>query len=173
MKRLLLAAFCLVSCSDDKDILISPKPIVLKKGAFTSFILDEASSSDVMKSGTLVMTVDDITETDTVISANAKINLSIGEQKVNLTNSIENEILSVTFMDSLRFEKAYQAKKMHIEHVGLSPFGCDMLRITKIEGQMGVTIEPTICLASQTIPKLDVKLGLFGQSITASFRQSK
>lgn len=173
MKRLLLAAFLVVSCSDEKQVLIEPQPVVLKKGASASFVLDPETSSDVMKSGSLVMRVEDITDTETLLSANAKIKLTIGEQKVELSNTIENEILNVEFINRLREEKVYQASKMHIEHVGLTAVGCDVLLLTEIEGQTGVTIEPTICLASQTVPVLKVYLSLFGQKITASFRQSQ
>lgn len=156
-------------CGDmTKERLIEPAPKTLQVGESVAFALDPGQSSDILRSGDLQLKVVSITATETTIEAKAKLETLLGPQKVNITQALENEILSTAFLASLRSGTPYRAKHLTVTHTGMTELGCDSLRLSDIDGQPNATIEPTVCAASRTIPLIVVRIG----EIRAVFKQA-
>lgn len=164
----ILVLLALLSGCGSEEVLIAPLPKKLTVGESAEFVLDSDQSSGVLRSGKLVLSVVSIDEVETNVSAKASLDTVFGQQNVEIAKPIENEILNEDFLVRFRNEKHYRAKRMTLDYVGLTGNGCDVIKVSEIDGQDGVTLEPTLCLAAQTIPTLVVKIG----EIKATFRQS-
>ena len=163
--RILLVLALITACG--KDEVISPTPKRLQVGESAQFVLDTEESTDIFRSGKLTLSVTSIDDVETTVSAKASLKTVFGEQTIEIAKPIENEILSEQFLVRLRKETRYRAKLMTLDYSGTQS-ECDVIRVSEIDGQPGVNLEPTLCLDAQTIPKLVVKIGV----IKAAFRQS-
>ena len=171
MWRLLAVLGLLVGCGNDIDVrFVTPEPKHLEVGETASFVLDPSESSQVIKSGTMTLTIDAITEAETTVRGVAHVQTIIGPKDFTIVNGVENEILTLDFLESLREVKTHQARNAKLTYVGLTKEACDTVSLSEIKGSDGLTIVPTICVSSRTIPQVGVKFDAGGTSINATFK---
>jgi len=174
MIRFIAAFFVLTACGPSvRERFIQPEPKHLEEGASANFVLDTGASSELLKSGTLVITVSDIGQDETIITGVANVQTILGPKNQTMTNALENEVLTLDFLENLRTEKRHQAKNALITYAGLTKSACDMVSLSNIKGSQGITLTPTICVSSSTIPEVSVKFDASGTSINAVFKASK
>jgi hypothetical protein len=174
MLRLLAVLGLLVGCGNDIDVrFVTPEPKHLEVGESASFVLDPSQSSSVIKSGTMVMTIDAITEEETVVRGVAHVQTIIGPKEFTMVNGIENELLTLEFLEKLRDEKTHQAKNALMTYSGLTREGCDIVALSNIKGSDNLTLIPTLCVSSRTMPQVAIKFNAGGTEIDAVFKAGK
>jgi len=154
-----------------KDIVIvDPKPKTLDVGMRADYILDPKLSSDLVKSGSMKATITDIDEQFTYVYGKAIVQTVIGPKDFEMTNAIENELLTAQFMAELRGKKSHRASEFFVEYIELTPEGCDVVRLTQIKGMDDAVLEPTICIAARKIPILKVTVKTNGVTVPVTFK---
>jgi len=170
-KSIYAALLLLCGCGNSVDIrIVEPTPKRLKKGEKIHFILDPAESSQLIKSGSLDLEIAEITDTRTTVKGRALVQSIFGPKNQDILKEVPNEILTLDFVEKLRNEKRYEGPDLTVTYKALTIQGCDEVVISDITGYVGVTMEPRICLASQTIPVTKVILEFSGTPVTATFK---
>jgi hypothetical protein len=181
MKKTALAALVLLSACGGEDeilpiktgkdvVIVDPKPKTLEVGMRAKYVLDPKRSSDLVKSGYMNVEVTGKDEKFTYLKGNAVVQTVVGEKDFEMTNGIENEILTVQFMADLRTKKKHQATEFLVEYQELTPEGCDRVKLTNIKGMDDAVLEPAICIASRQVPELRVTVRTSGMTVPVTFR---
>lgn len=174
MIRIIIATALLFGCGNSIDVRFSnPEPKRFEVGESAFFVLDPGASSNLLKSGTLDMTIVSIDTVETSIKGTAKLQTIIGGKDFEVTQSLENELLNLDFLESLRSKKTHQAKNGLLTYVGLSKEGCDIIAVSNIRGSDGLTVTPVLCVSSSTIPQVTMKLDASGTVVTAVFKSAQ
>lgn len=173
MLRIMAVVGLLFGCGNISVRFITPEPKRLEVGQSAYFVLDASASSNLLKSGDLTMTVVAIDDEKTTIDGFAKVQTIIGAKDFKLVNAIENELLTVDFLDELRTKKTHQAKNTKIAYVGMTKAGCDVVTLSEIKGSDGLTLTPTLCVSSSTIPQVEIKADASGTIVNAVFKAAR
>jgi len=181
--RKLLILLLLTACGqgdDDNDfipiragkdvVIVDPKPKTLEVGTKADYVLDPKLSSDLVKSGSMKAEITAKNDKFTSVYGKAVVQTVIGQKDFEMTNNIENEILSAQFMAELRGKKSHKASEFFVEYIELTPEGCDVVRLTQVKGMDGSILEPTICVAARKIPILKVTVKTNGMTVPVTFR---
>lgn len=156
MKALLLALCCLFACGRDSKVLVRPVAKTLEIGESAHFILDRSQSSRIIQDGYFDISISDKNQEVTTVKLSAKLLTAFGPQSIDMSQLIENDILTPEFMSVLRDLKTHRAKEFSVAHNGINPIGCDKITVKDIKGQDGTVIEALVCLASSTLPEIKV-----------------
>jgi hypothetical protein len=106
----------------------------------------------------------------TTIGGGATVETVVGRKSFDMNRNIENDFLSAKFMAELRAKGAKQATEFYLNYVGLTPEGCDVLRLTKIKDMPDAVLEPTICIAARTMPMVKVVAKEGGVTVAVVFK---
>lgn len=181
MKTLIASGVILTGCGTVTDaglnpivpgkeiVIISPQPKTLEVGQKGAYVVDPKRSSDLVKSGVLTVEVTAVDDKEATVYGSASVQTMIGVQKFELTNHIENELLTPEFMAELRAKKTHAAKEFNIQWLELTPDGCDIIELTAIKGMDDAVLRPTICLANRTIPSVKITVKTNGMTVPVTF----
>lgn len=181
--RKLFVLLLLTACGqgeDDSDfipikvgkeiVIVDPKPKTLEVGMRANYVLDPKLSSDLVKSGSMKAEITDVDLQFTHVYGKAIVQTVIGQKDFEMTNAIENELLTAQFMAELRGKKSHRASEFFVEYIELTPEGCDVVRLTQIKGIDDAVLEPTICIAARKIPILKVTVKTNGMTVPVTFK---
>lgn len=173
MRQVLAFALLFASCGSPKvkEILVREEaPKKVRLGETAHFVLDTEASSKLIYSGIMDLSVVSETVDNLGIEGVAKVDTIVGPKTFNVASEVETSILSARFISELRTSKTYQARNAHIEYVSLTPEGCDKIRVSEIRNYPDLTLDPTLCLSSATIPSVEITVRDKGLTISATFR---
>lgn len=176
--RKLAFAFLLISCGNDVDlvpggkeiIVLDPQPSGIEVGTSQKYVLDPSESSTLVKSGEMHLEVKSKDEKFTAIAGEASVQTVVGPKSFDMARNIENEILTIDFISSLRAKKTHQAAEFKVEYIELTAAACDVVRLTNIKDMPGAVLEPTICIGSRTMPKVKVTVKESGMTVPVTFK---
>ena len=173
MRQVLAFALLFASCGSPKvrEILVREEaPKKVKVGEKAHFVLDTEASSKLIYSGTMNLSVVSETGDSLGIEGVAKVDTIVGPKTFEVASEVETSILSARFMGELRTSKSYEARNAHIEYGALTPEGCDEIVVSSIRNYPDLTLRPTLCLSSATIPTVKITVRDKGLTISATFR---
>lgn len=155
-----------------RELLLEPTPKRIEVGTSAEYVLDAQDSSQIVTSGRLILTVSERSETLTTFVAKAEVETKFGPQKVELTQAVANDVLTLDFLVSLRETKSFVGAGYSVRYEGLTREGCDEISVFDITQYPGVTLKPTLCIASAQAPWLMVFVDLYGLPIRMAFKQA-
>lgn len=175
MRQLGLIAIVLASCGSPKvhEVLVKEEPKRLKVGETAHFVLDHDKSSSVIGSGVLDVTVTDMNVEYVTLTGKAVVQTIVGEKTFEVVGDLEQAILTPEWLGGFRkLGQQYQAKNALLTYQGISNEGCDTINLDKIKGYPDLSLEPTVCVAAQTVPSVLVIARQGKAEFRAFFRQN-
>ena len=173
LRFLVTVLFLLNACGPGpRELLLEPTPKRIEVGTSVAYVLDPQESSQIVTSGGLTISVLERTETITTFVAKADVQTKFGPQTVELTQAMANDVLSLEFLVSLREAKSFVGAGYSVRYEGLTREGCDQIAVFDITQHPGVTLNPTVCVASAQAPRLMVFVDLYGLPIRMAFKQA-
>jgi len=174
MRQLGLIAIILASCGSPKvrEVLVREEPVRIRPGERTDYALDPNESARVISSGTLTIEVTEVTEDHVSLKGVAEVATIIGKKTFEVVGELEQEILTPKWLGEFRRANApYQARNALITYKGMTDEGCDIVNLDKITGYPDLALEPTVCVAANTVPTVLVLARQNGVEFQAFFRQ--
>ena len=173
LRFLVTVLFLSSACgSGHRERLLEPTSKRIEVGTSAEYVLDPENSSQIVTSGDLTITVSERSETLTTFVAKADVQTKFGPQKVELTQAVANDVLTLDFLVSLRETKSFVGAGYSVRYEGLTREGCDDISVFDITQYAGVTLRPTLCIASAQAPRLMVFVDLYGLPIRMAFKQA-
>lgn len=173
LRFLVGSLFLLTACgSEPSKLLLEPTPKQLEVGTSAHYVLDPQQSTQIVTSGDLNIDISERTETLTTFTAKADVQTKFGPQKVELTQAVANDVLTVDFLADLRDKKTFVGNGYSLRYESMTREGCDEVSVSDITQYPGVTLKPTICVASAQAPRLMVFVDLYGLPIRMAFKQA-
>lgn len=173
LRFLVGALFLSNACgSGPRELLLEPSPKRIEVGTSASYVLDPAESTAVVTGGRLTVAVVGRAEGLTTFAVDGAVETKFGPQKVNLSQAVADDVLTLDFLAKIRGEKTFVGNGYSLRYESLTREGCDELTVFDITQYPGVTLRPTICAASQQAPKLMVYFELYGLPIRMAFKQA-
>jgi hypothetical protein len=174
MRQLAIIAMVLSSCGSPKvrEVLVREEPVRILPGERTDYVLDANESSRLISRGQLVIEVTEVTEDHVGLKGVAEVDTIVGKKTFEVTGELEQEILTPKWLGEFRRAGTpYQARNALITYRGMTDEGCDTINLDKITGYQDLAIEPTVCVAANTVPTVLVIARQNGTDIKAFFRQ--
>jgi len=174
MRQLSLIAMLFISCGSPKvrEVLVREEPVRIRPGERTDYALDPNESSRVMSRGQLVIEVTEVTEDHVSLKGVAEVDTIVGKKTFEVVGELEQEILTPKWLGEFRRAGApYQARNALITYKGMTDEGCDIINLDKITGYQDLALEPTVCVAANTVPTVLVLARQNGAEFRAFFRQ--
>jgi len=172
IKQVALFTGLLVSCGSPKvhEVLVKEKPKTLQVGESAHFILDPAKSSNLVSSGTLDISVSTDNGDYLTFEGVAKVATAIGDKGYTVVGDVEKSALTLDYLKVLRVSRGDQLRNTKVTYVGQTDEGCDTLLLSEIRGYPDLTLSPTLCMASQTVPSVTVTVKQGRLTVEAYFQ---
>lgn len=174
MRQLGLIAIILASCGSPKvrEVLVREEPVRILPGERTDYVLDANESSRVISKGQLVIEVTEVTADHVSLKGVAEVDTIVGKKTFEVVGELEQAILTPKWLGEFRRAGVlYQARNALITYKGMTDEGCDTVNLDKITGYPDLALEPTVCVAANTVPTVLVLARQNGAEFKAFFRQ--
>lgn len=171
IRQVIVIAALISSCSSEPKVRIvrEPQPKVFEVGERAHFSFDPSQSSKLIQSGHLTIEVTGKNERMTAFSGMANVETVIGAKEFAVAGEVENSALTLDYLKTLRVSKADTLANASVSYVGMSDEGCDTLTLTGIRGYPDLSLSPTVCVSSRSVPRVKVGVRQKGLSIDAVF----
>lgn len=165
MRNILLALLFICGCSffeKKKQIkFIKQEPQALEVGQTFQYVYVPEESSKIVIDATVYGTIVAIDEEAITVDIVGEVKTQFGSFPLKSTQVIPRELANLDTLVDLREKGTLQLPNALLTWIGVTPEGCDLVKVTNIKEADNIEIQVKFCAQTRNIPVLVAKA--FGQ----------